>query len=174
MENVFNPERDFPIILKRLKKEGFRLTEGVQYRDHTFRYVAKRTRFELDKFGFFDTLFMFNEDCPPEISALRGLSRDCLDYALKKSRIPLPRGFLRGLVCYSVALVDQLDAITAETIRTQDPPRHWAAFEFLIAYERNTDQLHYLERTPKWGRLYWDHFRKVTFQMLSPWGQRNE
>ncbi len=155
-------------VFNRLKDEGFKITEDVNHGYLNFKHVAKRTRFEFEKFGFIETYFIFDELTESDIIPLRKYSKACTEYAIAKSRVPLPRGFGKGIVCYSVAFVYGVDQTTVKAIQTEDPPKHWATFEIPIVCDLSDSQLYYFEKTPSWGSLYWDHFRETICSILAP------
>jgi hypothetical protein len=155
-------------VFQRLESDGFKVSKDITYGHHRFQYLAKRTRIEISKFGFIETYFIFNEYKDSELSSLHKFSNACVSYAIERSRIPLPRGFCKGIVCYSVSLIDSVDQATAKAIQTEEPPKHWATFEIPVVCDLSNRQLHYLEKTPSWGGLYWDHFRETIRYTLAP------
>ena len=118
--------------LERLRSSGFKTTEGVKYRGQTFTCVAKRTAFEGQKYGFVETFFLFAEFDDIDVGALGSYCRTCFAYALRKSRIPLPRGLFHSVECYCVALAYGIDSVVGEAVRGNEPPRHWAAAEIPV------------------------------------------
>lgn len=155
-------------VTERLKADGFKITENITYRNQLFRCVAKRTRFQAEFFGFVEYFFIFAELPSLNRASLKEFSSKCFKYAKRYRSIPLPCGLFEGVNCFPVAIVDSVDSTTAEGIRSQDPPKHWASTEMLVVYDISAKQLHYSQRTPAWGSFYWDHFRKIIVTMLSP------
>ena len=161
--------RDYCLkVVQRLWQLGFSVRANVQYRNQTFTHVAKRTAFEIEKFGFTRTFFILSEFDRLDVVTLRSYSKTCFKYALRRGRIPLPWGLCHNTFCYSVALAYGVDSAVAHAVRNVAPPRHWRAAEILVIYDLATKQLYYLEKTPLWGALYWDHFRNNIVEVLSP------
>jgi hypothetical protein len=50
--------------------------------------------------------------------------------------------------------------MTAQVIKTEEPPTHWSAGELRVAYDAPHHQLYYYEKTPLWGAAYYSGFRK--------------
>ena len=155
-------------VLERLRSSGFRIVADVQYRGQTFAYVARKTTFEIEKLGFAETFFVFAEFDGVDLTALSNYSKACFAYTLSKRRIPLPRGLLRMVFCYSVVLTHHADADVVEAVKNAEPPKHFSAFEFPVICDLASGQLYYSGKTPNWGSWYWDYFRNISVEMLSP------
>ena len=155
-------------VLDRLRSSGFKTTTAVQHRRYTFAHVAKRTAFEAWKYGFVETFFVLAEFDSLDHDTMRNYSKACWSYALRRTRVPLPRGFGHSMECFSVATTCGLDDAVGQMVRNTEPPRHWAAAEIPVIVDLETGQLYYLERTPDWGSLYWDGRRETIVKYLSP------
>lgn len=154
-------------VIPRVGEQGFDCTQDVAYGDETFLCVARRARFELGKFGFAETFFVFGEFSSVDTRALTEFSGKCFKYALSAKRVPLPRGLFESVFCYSVALVDRVDDAVASAVRSQAPARHWASAEIPVVYETESGALHYFEKTPVWGGAYYAGFRKTIQELLA-------
>jgi len=161
-------------VTQHLKDEHFRIYENVTYRNQNFQYIAKRTRVEIDKFGFITTFFLFARFSSLDIGSLRDFSKKSFKYAERASGIPLaggiplPRGLFNGFVCFPVAIVDAIDTDLSEIIRSKAPPKHWAAFEMPVVYSLASRTLYCSEVTPTWGQIYYAQFRLTIDVMLAP------
>ena len=156
------------MVTQRLRANGFNITENVTYKSQTFRYVAKRTRFQLEYYGFAEFFFIFYQSQSIDRASLKNFSAKAFNYSKKFRSIPLPRGLFAGVICFPVAIVDSIDSTAAEVLRSEDPPTHWAAIEMPVVYDLGAKQLHYSHRTPYRGSLYWDSLRAMIMTMLSP------
>lgn len=162
-------------VTQRLKNDGFAIEENITYMEQSFDCVAKRTRFEIDKYCFVATSYLFARLSAPDISSLRDFSAESFKYALRTSGIiPIaggirwPRGLYLGVWCYPVAIVDDIDEETSEALRNQAPPKHFIASEMPVVYSLASGTLHYCEITPMWGGLYYDQMRLIINIMLAP------
>jgi hypothetical protein len=162
-------------ITQRLKADGFVIEENITYKGQTFDYVAKRTRFEIDKFGFAATSYILARFASPDISSLRNFSQISFKFALRAggiiplgSGIRLPRGLYVSVWCYPVAIVDDIAKAIKEAIRSQAPPKHFMAFEMPVVYSLESGELYYCEVTPIHGGLYYDQMRLTINSMLAP------
>jgi hypothetical protein len=156
------------IVKQRLQADGFKITENVTYKNQTFICVAKRTRWQLEHGGFAEFFFVFAEFPHINKESLQEFSARAFNYSKKFRSIPLPRGLFEGVNCFPVAIVYNVDQVVSETVCSEVPPKHWAAFEMPVIYDLKYKRLYYLEKTPYWGSLYWDHFREMIVTMLSP------
>ena len=154
-------------VIPSLSTAGFDCVRDVSYDHQTFPCVARRTRFELTKFGFAETFFVFGERSSLDTAALREFSRTCFRYALRTKRVPLPRGLFESVYCFCVALVERVDKATADAVRNETPTRHWASAEIPVVYETGSSTLHYFEKTPLWGAAYHAGFRKTIQELLT-------
>jgi hypothetical protein len=162
-------------ITKRLRANGFVISKNIKYKEQAFDYVAKRTMYEIDKFGFAATSYLFARFSSLDISSLRNFSKISFKYAVRAGGIiplaggiHLPRGFFLSVWCYPVAIVDDIDEDTAETLRSKAPPKHLTAFEMPVVYSLAWRTLYYYELTPIWGRMYYDQMRQTINNMLAP------
>jgi len=162
-------------VTQRLKDDGFTIEGNIKYNGQTYDCVAKRTIYEIDKFGYAATFYLFARFSAPDISSLRDFSRISFKYALHSGGIipfaggiRLPRGFFFSICCFPVAIVNDIDKDTSEAIRSKGPPKHMAAFEMPVVYSLASGKLHYCEITPMWGRIYYDQMRQTINTMLAP------
>jgi len=155
----------FAIVLERLHNDGFKISDQTIYKNQTFDYIARRTRYQAEYCGFADFFFIFADFTALDTPALRQYSAKCFDYAMKSKKIPL---WFEIVLCFPVAIVNKLDSPTVEDIRNNLHPRHCGALEMPVICDIKSQQLYYFEKTPYWGSLYWDHFREIIINMLSP------
>jgi hypothetical protein len=155
-------------VIQRLRNEGFDCRENVTYSGQIFKYVAKRTRFELTKFGFSETFFVFAEFPLLDTSSLRKFSTKCYEYAKKTKSIPLPCGLFEYVLCFSVAITGGIDMVLAEAVRNETPTKHNASAEIPVVYDLKSNTLYYIEKTPLWGAVYYAGFRKTIQKLLAP------
>jgi hypothetical protein len=150
----------------RLASAGFVLHDDVSFEGRTFQLVGRRTRFELTKFGFSESFFVFGEFDRLTNEDLRQFSAAAFRFAKERRLIPLPCGLFEGVLCYAVAISKAVDQQTLTSVRFETPPKHWAAFEMPIVYDETEGRLYYFERTPFWGCVYYRGFRKKIHQLL--------
>jgi len=155
-------------VIQRLKDDGFALEENITYRGQTFDYVAKRIRYEISKNGFVATFYLFSEFSSLDKESLVNFSAKSFEYARKVRGLPLPFRLFYGVVCYPVAIVDDIDKDTSEAIRSQAPPKHWLSGEMPVVYSLASGTLYYCEITPMWGGLYYNQMRLTINSMLAP------
>ena len=150
----------------RLASTGFVLLDDVPFEGRTFRLVGRQTRFELTKFGFFESFFVFGEFDHLTKDVLRRFSADAYRFSKRQRVIPLPCGLLEGVWCYAVAITKDVDESTETSVRFDRPPRHWASGEIPVVYDQTQARLSYFEQTPFWGCAYYRGFRKKILQLL--------
>ena len=155
-------------VMQRLQADGFTITDNVTFGNQTFKCVAKRTRFQLEYFGFAEFFFILAEFSSLDRTSLREFSAKCFKYAKKYRSIPLPCGLYERVICFPVAMVDGIDTPTAEAVRDENPPKHWVNYNVPVICDLGARQLHYSEKNPLRGRMYHDHFREIIRNMLSP------
>jgi hypothetical protein len=166
--NSLNTQDYLVKIIERLKQNGFNIQNNIKYKNQLFECVARRTKFETERFGLFSTFLLFSRIVHPDIGSLEKFSSQSFSCARKKSIVFLPRGFGYSFLCIPVAVVDSISPETAESIQKREPPKHFAAFEKLVIFSLETNKLYYCEITPMWGSLYFDRDRQTINEMLSP------
>lgn len=155
-------------VIKRLENEYFDIKSNIKYKNQNFKYIAKRKRFEVDKFNFIFTFFMFSKFSSLDIKTLEGFSAESYKYAVGSIAKPLPHGLFWGKICYPVAVVDKIDYLTSKFIRKKAPPKHLLGLEMPVIYSLESGELHYCEMTPFYGWVYYDEMRYTINYMLSP------
>ena len=154
----------------RLEDLGFDITDDIPCRNRTFNFVAKRTRFQLEYFGFAEIYFIPAVFTTIGRSSLKEFSALCFDYAKRSRSVPLPRGFFEMVVCFPVAVITGGSTEAYEFLRREPPPKHWqmGGGEFPVICDPKAKHLYYSETTPDWGWLYHDHFRDLIRTTLPP------
>jgi len=134
---------------------------------YPFAVAARKSRFEVTKFSFVETFFVFVElpTITPEI--VKQFSTDAFCYALANVTCGLPCGLGEAVICYAVAIVPSLDERTASAVRQSAPPRHVAAFQMPVVYDMSRQNILFYEHTPLWGALYYPGLRKQIKRFLS-------
>ena len=155
----------------RLASAGFVTLDDVPFEGRTFRVVGRRTRFELTKFGFSESFFLFGQFDRLTNEALRQFSADAFRCAKTRQVIPLPCGLFESVWCFAVAISKAVDERTLTSVRFDTPPKHWAAAEIPVVYDQTQGKLSYFEKTPLWGSAYYRGFRKQIRQLLGEIGQ---
>lgn len=154
-----------------LAAAGFVLLDGVEFDARKFSLVARRSRFELTKFGFSESFFIFEEFDHLTTEALRTFSADAYRCAKKQRVMPLPCGLFESVWCYSVAITKAIDEPALASVRSATPPKHWESAEIPVVYDLAQAKLFYFEKTPLWGAAYYAGFRKQIERHLQKAGR---
>jgi hypothetical protein len=150
----------------RLASTGFVVLENVPFDSKSFSVVARRTRFELTKFGFSENFFIFGEFDRLTTEDFRAFSADAYRYAKQHKTVPLPCGLFESVWSYAVAIAKAVDERTVNSVRSDTPPKHWASAEIPVVYDLAQRKLFYFEKTPIWGAAYYAGFRKQIQRLL--------
>lgn len=154
-------------VLQRLSSDGFSVSHNVSFAGQEFMAVAHRSRFEVTKFGNWETFFVFGDLQTCETDSVARFSSLAFKYAKKSKSFPLPCGLFEGVCCLAVCVVEALDQSTPDSVRSVIPPKHWAAVEIPVVYDRRQGQLFYFEKTPLWGCAYYEGFRNQIGKYLA-------
>ena len=145
--------------VKRLLRDGFTISEDVDYANQWFKVVAHRSRFELTKFGNSETFFVFAEIDRPTPSRIRRYSSEAFRYAKYSKQSSLPCGLCESVWCFPVAIAERVSPAVSDSVRSTEPVKHWAAAEIPVIYDQQHEELSYFEKTPIWGMAYYEGFR---------------
>lgn len=148
----------------RLECAGFSWTEDAD----GFRGVASRSSFQLTKFGYWETFFVFREFEQLDRGSMQEFMREAVRHAFANRTVKLPRGLFAGVATFGVAVAERADDAVIRAVRSETPPRHWAANEIPVVNDRGARRIHYFERTPVWGAAYFKGYRKQIEQFLAP------
>jgi hypothetical protein len=154
----------------RLAADGFVILEDVAFEGQTYAVVARRTRFEITKFGFSESFFIFGEFDRLTTETFRAFSAAAYRCAKAHGVIWLPCGFFESVWCYAVAIAREVDEATLESVGSDTPPRHWASAEIPVIYDKSQGRLAYFEKTPLWGSAYYAGFRSEIQRLLRDGG----
>ena len=157
----------FPKVIERLKQYGYHIGNNITYENQNFEYVAKLTRFEIERFAFCTTFFLFAKFSTPNFSTLKEYSAKSFSYSLKSSGIHPLHVIFYNILTIPVALVNSIDDRTVRLIRKQEPPRHWKAFEKIVVFSLESKTLYYCENTYAWGYIYYELDRNIIKELLS-------
>jgi hypothetical protein len=147
-------------VAGRLAANGFAALAPEKYQSAGFKYAARRSRFELSKFGVAEYFFTFAEipNLTPDV--LRQFSGAAFQFANHNKTASLPNGFFMATFCFAVAITANIHPQTAQFIRDSAPVKHWSAFELPVAFDLMNGGLYYFEKTPVWGAAYYKGFRR--------------
>ena len=152
--------------LARLTADGFTIRENVPYGNVAFPIVAHKSQFEVSKFGNYETFYVFARLTPLDVPTMQRFGADAFNCAMQNRRSTLPVGFFEGVCCYTVAITDRLEPAAEQFVRAQEPPKHWAAVEFPVAFDVARQQVCLYEKTPLWGAAYFAGFRNDARRLL--------
>jgi hypothetical protein len=155
-------------VTPRLIANGFKITEDIVYKGQPFKYAAKRTKFQFEFSSFVQSFFIFAEFSDIDRTSFKEFTSKSFSYSKSFRRIPVPFVLYGLVICFPVAIVENVDTAVAKAFRSEGPPKHWTAFEMPVICDLRAKQLYYPERTPSWGSLYWDLLRKTARTVLSP------
>jgi hypothetical protein len=151
---------------KRLEANGFVILEDVAFEGQTFAVAARRSRFDLSKFGYSEEFFVFGEFDRLSAKAFRAFSADAFRYAKRHRVNPLPCGLFESVWCFAIAMVEEVGDAALESVRQDEPPKHWGAAEVPVVYDRESGELFYFEGTPLWGAFYHAAHRSLIERLL--------
>ena len=112
-------------VSQKLAANGFSPLAPATYQQQGYKYVARRSRFELTKFGMVEAFFTFAEiqDLSPAVT--QQFSAASFAFANRNKSISLPNGFFVALFCFAVVITENLHQETADFITNTTPPAHW-------------------------------------------------
>lgn len=183
------PPRDIQLnnyltsTIERLQQQGcLDIKKAVNHDGKYLDCVAKIADVELP-FGMFsmrgDAFFIFCKFDLININLLRQLSTQCLEYArTQKTASNWKQVFnarVPSNICFSVAIVRDLDAETRERVQTENPFEHsvnllW--YEVPVIYTLNEQKLYFYDRPTFWdqfkGEIAWQRLRELIKKTLTP------
>ena len=82
----------------------------------------------------------------------------CMKYSLNAYK-GFPRGLQNGVVCFGLIASENVDADAAAFAKMR-PKKHFAAFEMPIIFDLSDSSIHYFEKTPMLGAIYYKFIRE--------------
>lgn len=154
-------------VSQKLAASGFAPLAPQIYQPQGYKYVVRRSRFEISKFGNAEYFFTFAEipNLMPQV--LQSYSAAAFKFALKNKSFPLPCGLFEAVFCFAVVITENLHPHLAQSIRDTAPIKHWSAFEMPVVFDLANGGLYYFEKTPVWGAAYYAGFRREIQTNLS-------
>lgn len=147
-------------VSQKLASSGFSPLSAEKYQPQGFKYVVRRSRFELSKFGMAENFFTFSEIPNLTREILVQYSTTAFKFANSNKSSSLPNGLFVATFCYAVAITANIDVQLTQYVKDTSPIKHWSAFEMPIVYDLTSENLFYFEKTPLWGAAYYNGFRK--------------
>ena len=71
-----------------------------------------------------------------------------------------PRGLQSGIGVITILISSDIDEESKEYCRKLKSGKKWAGFSIPVAINSSTNEVHYFERNPVWGRIYYPYFKK--------------
>jgi hypothetical protein len=161
-------EQYFKSVIGRLKSHGYRVSSDIEFKNEVFKYAARRTKFEFERFGIVTTFFIFTRMKTPDFNSLKKFTSAAFKYARKTRGIFPPPGLFYSILCVPVVVVDSIDNATIYSIHRSKPPIHWVGFEKLAVFSLDTRCLHYCMFDFSWGTAFYQMDRELMKCMLSP------
>lgn len=147
-------------VSQKLASNGYAALPSQIYEAQNFKYAARRSRFEITKFGMAENFFVFGEISNLTQEILRQYTTAAFKFANDNKTVKLPNGFFAATFCFAVVITSNLDPQLAQYIRETEPVSHWSAFELSIVFDKASGDLVFYEKTPLWGGAYYKGFRK--------------
>jgi hypothetical protein len=167
LEERVDAEKHLSICSEKLSESGFALRKNISYKNQAFRCLAHKTNFEMGRYGFFAVAFVFSELSNPDFDQLKDVSSKSYKYAKRVNWLHPPPGFLYGLLCISVVIVDFLSDSTINSIKQKSLPIHWGASVKLAVFDLTKQKLYYCEANPTLGSVYHEYDRQIIKDALS-------
>jgi hypothetical protein len=152
-------------VKRRLRDDGYELLDPREC-DAPFLIVARRSGFDISKFGNCERFFIFAEFEYLTEGRMRRFCSAAFDNAIRMKKCGLPCGFFEFVCSYAVAVTADVDRDAIESVREDEPSKHWSAVEFPVIWNPERDRLAYFEKTPFWGAFYWGSFRSEIENVL--------
>ncbi|MBI1915425.1 MAG: hypothetical protein HYS12_11915 [Planctomycetes bacterium] len=155
------------VLQERLVAEGYDLEGDVAFRGQGFRWVAKKQRFELGKFGFVEYFVLLTQYSEVDAQSLREFSADAFGYAAlkhtpRKYRLPV------ALFVFPVIVAASVEEKAIRSLEEDAPAKHFGAFEFPVVYDLHSGTIYFHRKTPFWGRAYYKGMRKLAERLFAP------
>ncbi len=85
-------------------------------------------------------------------NSIKNYTEQCLQYACRNKK-GLPRGLQNGVVSYSILVSENID-LSAISLVSKRPAKHWSAFEMPIIVDLSKKELYFYKENTIWGALY--------------------
>lgn len=165
MSYLENVQNYFQMLEQWMHYFGF-LPLGVES-NWLFDKSFKRDRVETTKFGKVNCIsFVKYQNEPFTPAKFEQFSKESFNYAYK-IRQGNPLGFGGMLVVYSCLIVEKATQEQIDFLGRY-VNKHFAANEFPSLVELSTGDLYCYPKTPVWGALYYDGYRKESRDFFSP------
>lgn len=130
-------------------------------------HVYRRRRFELTKFGMFETFLVVHHATEGDGAELERLTEAAQKLSLE-NKVPLVRGLGSGVLAYPVLVAEAVSGELRHFVVEFRLSRAWAAFTFPVVVDLASGEALMNDRTPVWGFAYYRGFRKEAKRLLAP------
>lgn len=94
------------------------------------------------------------------VATIEAALSDSFEYA-KQNYNGWPRGLQSGLGVISILISSRIDECAIDYCRELKSGKKWAGFTVPVAIDSSTGQVHYFDRNPLWGRIYYPYFKDL-------------
>ncbi len=157
----------FQRIVKNLTSKNYDIQENIDFNGLNFEFVGHSAPLQASKFGKNDYFVVGYIMQNPSIEDIRDFSAQVFEFAKDHRANKLLPGIFGGYWSLPVILVDGLQTKVAVAIEQKSPPKHYAAFEFPIVIDSNTNRVHYFMGTPAWGAVYFEGLRELAQEITA-------
>ena len=127
----------------------------------------RKDRVEASKFSKVNTYcFAKYSNEIYDTARFENFSKQCFEYAFK-IRQGMPVGLGGSLIVYPCLIMDRISPELADFIQKYFN-KHFAAFEFPCVLDIYSGNAYFYSKTPVWGALYYNGFRKEAREIFSP------
>lgn len=129
--------------------------------------VYLRSRVEATKFGNVDfyVCAKYIPNATPDL--IKDYSSKMFSLS-NRHRTGVPLGFGAMLQVFPLIITENVTNESANFIKSNYCPKHFAACEFPSIFDLGTGYVYYYESTPIWGYAYYGGYRRDAFSFFSP------
>ena len=77
-----------------------------------------------------------------------------------------PRGFQSGIAVITILVSDHINEDAIEYCKKLKSGKKWAAFTVPVIINSSTNESHYFEKKPIWGRIYFSYLKNMISGLL--------
>jgi len=152
-------------VAHRLAEKGYERFDPAVYEPLGFKYAARRTESTALGLGSREDFFIFAETRDLDAQRLSNFTTYAFDFADANTTFGRTRS--SNVLCYAVAVTEDLDPQLALHIQRTAPQVRFGAVEMTVAFDLASGQLAYFQGTSLWGLFYCDEMRREIVEVLS-------
>jgi hypothetical protein len=165
---ILNPEMYFGILEKRLSADRYSVQRNVQMAGYPLDLFAMKGSWELTKVGKVMRFVLGTKMDSVDVDDIKKYSKIMMHYVLETWKRERSTGFYsKSIFCFPLVISTNAPKSVKDWLNEATMDECWLACEFPALFLLDDSQAYYSNKTPTWGKLYYNGIRNFVKSQFS-------